>query len=207
MVHNQRNQWAALGFVLLFLLARHLLVATQVLVLECLLVCLVYFNFKSAFSQLISWMDVDYISKYSSEDVSIKKKTRFTGYLPGKMSSSKGTSKAVKKFRVGERDGNLAPCEGPGLCRVQRNPQRLQPLHLHRGQPRRQARQLNHGASSQDYLTSTPPRAEEKPTAERPASHAHAHSGVRQSDASEEQTHEGRRAPTHAQKWHDLQFH
>lgn len=83
MVHNQRNQWAALGFVLLFLLARHLLVATQVLVLECLLVCLVYFNFKSAFSQLISWMDVDYISKCSAEDVFIKKKKKIY-WLPAR---------------------------------------------------------------------------------------------------------------------------
>lgn len=39
-------------------------------------------------------------------------------------------------------DGNLAPREGLWMCRVQRNPQRLQPLDPHRRQPRRQARQL-----------------------------------------------------------------
>lgn len=129
-----------------------------------------------------------------------KKKKRFTGYLPGKMSSSKGTSKPVKQFRVGE-GWRSRPVRGSWRAPSAKKPSAFTASSSSpRGQPRRQARQLNRGASAQDYLTSTPPRAEEEPTAERPASHAHAHSGVRQSDASEEQTHEGRRAPTHAQK-------
>lgn len=125
-------------------------------------------------------MEVDYTTKRSTEDI-LKKKSRFSGFLPGKMSSSKGTSKAV--WRVWEMAISLR-VRALGTCRVQRNPQRLQPLHLHRGQPRRQCLQLNHGASSLTRLPHiNPSKGRGEAAAERAALHAHAHGRIRGASA------------------------